>query len=317
MVIEPIYEADFEESSYGFRPKRSSSDAMVAIKRNLQEGNTEVYEADLSSYFDTIPHEKLLKTIGKRISDSNVIHLIKMWLKAPVIEDGRPSGGKKNKIGTPQGGVISPLLSNIYLNLLDRIVNRLGGIFYRYGVKIIRYADDFILMGKKIPEEIEKKLREILDRVGLRINEEKSRLVKAEKSSFEFLGFTIRYDKDLYGSNKRYWNIIPSEKSCKKIRENIRECLKKTGHLSAEILVKVLNPKIRGWINYFTINGVSYPAMSKRKLRWYLCERLYRYYKRKSQRHNKSYSERTFDRLVNKYGMIDPTKYCKMTPVKG
>lgn len=316
MVIEPIFEADFEDSSYGFRPKRSSADAMRSVREHLQNGNTEIYEADLSSYFDTIPHDKLLKTIGMRISDSNVIHLIKMWLKAPIIEDGRPRGGKKNKIGTPQGGVISPLLSNIYLHLLDRIVNKEGGMFSRCGIKIIRYADDFILMGKGIPETILKKLREVLERMGLRINEEKSRLVKAEISSFEFLGFKIRYDKDIHGRAKRYWNIIPSERSCKKIRDNIRMCLKKMGHLSAETLVKVLNPKIRGWINYFTIEGVSYPAMSKRKLRWYLCDKLYRYYKRKSQRHSKLYSLRAFERLVSMYGLIDPTRYCRLTPVK-
>ena len=121
LVIEPIFEADFEDNSYGFRPKRSASDAMKAVKKNLIEGRTEVYDADLSSYFDTIPHAKLMKVLSLRIADKKVLHLIKLWLKTPIEENGNLKGGKKNKVGTPQGGVISPLLANIYLHLLDRI----------------------------------------------------------------------------------------------------------------------------------------------------------------------------------------------------
>ena len=309
MVIEPIFEADFEDSSYGFRPKRSSAGAMKAIKRNLKEGRTKVYDADLSSYFDTIPHDKLLKTVGERISDSNVLHLIKMWLKAPIEEEKRIKGGKKNKIGTPQGGVISPLLANIYLHLVDRIVNRVGSLFKKYGVTIVRYADDFVLMGSKIPQIVLDKLKAILSRMGLRINEEKSRICDAENSHFDFLGFRIRYDRDIKGRAKRYWNIIPSEKSCKRIRSNINEYLKRRGHLSAQVLVKGLNEKLRGWLNYFTIEGVSYPAMSKRKLRWYLMDRMNRYYQRKSQRRCKLYGYRAFEELVRQYRLIDPTTY--------
>ena len=142
LVIEPIFEADFEDSSYGFRPCRSAGDAVREIKQKLQEGKGEVFDADLSAYFDTIPHKELLQLIGKRISDKNVLHLIKMWLKAPVMENGRLTGRRKNKLGTPQGGVISPLLANIYLHELDKAVNREEGVFYQCGIKIIRYADD-------------------------------------------------------------------------------------------------------------------------------------------------------------------------------
>jgi len=115
LVIEPIFEADFDDASYGFRPKRSASDAVRVIREKLKEGKTHVLDADLSKYFDTIPHNKLLTLIAQRISDKNILHLIKLWLKAPVVEDGKVSGGKRNKLGTPQGGVISPLLANIYL----------------------------------------------------------------------------------------------------------------------------------------------------------------------------------------------------------
>jgi group II intron reverse transcriptase/maturase len=123
IVIEPIFEADFEETSHGFRPKRKAADAIKAIKDNLEEGKTEVYDADLSSYFDTIPHDKLMILVGMRISDKYTLNLIKKWLKTPIKENGKLIGGKKNKLGTPQGGVISPLLANIYLNLFDKIIN--------------------------------------------------------------------------------------------------------------------------------------------------------------------------------------------------
>ena len=309
MVIEPIFEADFEESSYGFRPKRSSSDAIRAIKENLKEDRTEVYDVDLSNYFDTIPHEKLMKLISQRISDKQILHLIKMWLKAPVKEDGQYKGGKKNKIGTPQGGVISPLLANIYLHLVDRIINREGSQFSDFGIKIVRYADDFVLMGKKIPEIVLTKLYRILDRMDLKINEEKSSLLEAKREPFNFLGFTVRYDRDVLGRDKRYWNIFPSEKSCKTLRNRINEFLKKSGHFPPERLTFELNMKLRGWLNYFSIKRVSYPAMSKRKLRWYLSDRINRYYGRKSQRKSKLHNRGAFEILVNQYGLIDPSKY--------
>ena len=306
MVIEPIFEADFEDTSYGFRPKRRAGGAINRIKENLTDGKTTVYDADLSKYFDTIPHTKLLKTISLRIVDKHILHLIKLWLKAPVNENGKMSGGKKNKVGTPQGGVISPLLANIYLHLVDRLVNKTGSIFKKHSVEIVRYADDFVLMAKRIPEEVYDKLRRILDRMELRINEEKSAIIKATEEAFSFLGFSFRYDKSIKGRDKRYWNVIPSEKSCMKIRSKIGEYLKRNGHQSAKKLVKGLNPIIRGWINYFSIAKVSYPAMAKRKLRWYLREKLNRYYRRKSQRRCKLYGNRAFEKLVDKYGLINP-----------
>lgn len=307
LVIEPIFEADFEDSSYGFRPRRSASDAMRAIKENLEAGRTEVYDADLSSYFDTIPHAKLMKLLALRIADSRVLHLIKMWLKAPIEDDGNLRGGKKNKIGTPQGGVISPLLANIYLHLLDRVVAR-DSLFKKHDVKIVRYADDFLLLGRRMPEVVLQKVHSILARMELRINEEKSGIVEAKKAPFDFLGFTIRYDKPRT-RNGRYWNIIPSEKSCKKLRSNLKKYLSTRGHLPPEILVKGLNPKLRGWLNYFTIEGVSRPNAAKRKLRWYMWERLYWFTKRKSQRFKRARCYKAYEVLVRHYGLIEPTKY--------
>lgn len=309
LVIEPIFEADFEDNSYGFRPRRSAADAVREIKKNLQAGKSEVFDADLSAYFDTIPHKELMHLLSLRISDKNVLHLIKMWLKAPVMENGRPKGGKKNKVGTPQGGVISPLLANIYLHLLDKAVNKIGGIFQRNGVKLIRYADDIVLMARKIPEECLEHMNWMFSRMKLKLNEEKSRLLCANEESFDFLGHTFRLSDDLYGRPVKYWNVEPSMKSQKKIRSNIRKYLKANGHKAPQLLANELNAILRGWINYFTIKGVTYPNQAKRNVRYYLGMRLTRYYKRKSQRKCKLHNRGALRVLVNKYGLIDPSKY--------
>lgn len=306
MIIEPIFEADFEDSSYGFRPNRSSKDAITAIRENLKQGKTTVYDADLSKYFDTIPHDKLLITLKERISDPRILKLIVKWLKVPVDENGKLTGGRKNNKGTPQGGVISPLLANIYFHLVDRIVNNPRNLFSQYGIKIVRYADDFVLMGKELPDVAIEKLQSLLNRMGLTINEEKTHKIEAKESSFDFLGFTIRYCKDLKGRNSHYWNITPSKKSEVKIRKKVGDYLRTHGHFKAETLVGGLNPILRGWLNYFEINGVSYPAMSKRRLRFYLHQRFLRYYNRKSQRKSRLYRQNAFVKLVEKYQLIDP-----------
>jgi len=309
LIIEPIFEADFEDSSYGFRPKRNAHGAMKAIKRNLQSGKSEVYDADLSSYFDSIPHDKLLIAISERVADKRIHWLIKLWLKAPVYEDGKYTSGKKRKAGTPQGVVISPLLANIYLNLLDRIINKPGSLFAQYGIEIIRYADDFILMGRNIPEVILNRLYQILMRMGLTINSEKSKRVNAKESSFDFLGFTVRYDRSIFDSSKRFWHIRPSDKSQRRIRQNINMLLKRIGHYRPEDVVGSLNARIRGWLNYYDAPGISYTKIPKRKLNWYLRNRLYRYYNRKSQRKSRLYRQQAFNILVDKYGLIDPVYY--------
>lgn len=313
MILEPIFEADFEGSSYGFRPGRSSKEAITEIKENLKKGKTEVYDADLSKYFDTIPHDKLHIALKERIADPRILKLINKWLKVPVKEDGQYKSGKGNQKGTPQGGVISPLLANIYLHLLDRIVNNPLSLFGREGVQIVRYADDFVLMGKTLSEKTIDKLNSLLDRMGLSINEKKTLKLDAMRNSLNFLGFTIRYDMDIKGRKTKYWNIIPSKKSEQKVRDKIKEYLATHGHKNAQEVSNGLNLILRGWLNYFNINGVSYPAMSNRKLRFYLFNRLFKYYKRKSQRKCRLYGQNAFVVLVSNYGLIDPTKYaCKL-----
>ena len=309
MILEPIFEADFEDSSYGFRPERSSKDAITAIKEHLKAGKTEVYDADLSKYFDTIPHDKLQIALKQRIADPRILKLINKWLKVSVYEDGQYKSGKDNHTGTPQGGVISPLLANIYLHLVDRIVNNAQSLFSKHGVKMVRYADDFVLMGRMLPEEVIEKLKNLLHRMGLSLNEGKTRKLDASRESFNFLGFTIRYDKDIKGRDFRYWNIVPSKKSEQKIRDKVKEYLGKHGHCRAHDVADGLNSIMRGWLNYFSIIGVSYPSMSKRRLREYLSTSLYRYYNRKSQRKSRLYGHMAFEILTAKFGLIDPSKY--------
>jgi len=309
MILEPIFEADFTGSSYGFRPGRSSKEAVTEIKERLKQGDTEVYDADLSKYFDTIPHDKLQIALKERISDPRMLKLIGKWLKVPVSEGGVIKNGDKNQKGTPQGGVISPLLANVYFHLVDRIVNNTRSLFWKHKVRIIRYADDFVLMGKIIPEEVLERLRNLLERMGLKLNEKKTRLVDAKEESFNFLGFTFRYDRDIKGRNTRYWNVMPSKKSEQKIRDKVNEFLDTHGHSNAQEVVKGLNTMMRGWLNYFEIKGVCYPAMSKRKLRFYLTDRINRYYARKSQRKCRLYGHNAYEVLSSRHGLIDPTIY--------
>jgi len=307
-VIEPIFEADFEDSSYGFRPKRSAKDAVIRIKENLKNGASEVFDADITAYFDAIPHDKLMKLIGMRVSDSKVLHLIKMWLKAPICENGKIHGGKKNKKGTPQGGVISPLLANIYLHLLDKIANKEGGIFRQAGIKMVRYADDFILMGKAIPGYISEKLQYILNRMELTLNTEKSCQVNACKESFDFLGFTFRHDRSLYDKKQKYWNVSPSKKSENRIREKLRTYFKKCRHYATGNVVRDVNLMIRGWLNYFHIPKVSYARRSCENLQSYTERKFSKHFAKKSQRKSRFKGMKS---LIEEYGLTDPVKLLK------
>lgn len=312
LVIEPIFEAEFDQASYGFRPKRSASDAVKEIRDRLKDGKAHVLDADLSKYFDSIPHTKLLRLISRRVSDKNVIHLIKLWLKSLVIENGKISGGKRNRIGTPQGGVISPLLANVYLNLVDKLV-RNHAVFS--DIDIIRYADDFVLMSERISGEALHALKVLLERMGLVLNEEKTRLIHASREMFDFLGFTFHYRRSAYKKDELYLSVHPSKKSFQKIVENVRNELILYRNRNSEDTVKMLNLKLRGWLNYFAIEGLSYTGVTRRKLQMYLRSRLYRHQKRKSQRYRTAYCQRTFGRWVEKYGLVDPETYGKTDPV--
>jgi len=306
MIIEPIFEADFQESSYGFRPRRSAKGAVREIKEHLRAGREQVYDADLSSYFDTIPHGKLLILVGLRIADRQMLHLIKQWLKAPVEEEGKISGGKKQKTGTPQGGVISPLLANIYLNLVDKLVARMSGI--PEDVRIVRYADDFVLMGRAISDRVLKKLQEVLGRMELKVNSEKTRIVNAAEESFDFLGFTFHKRWSRTERGVRYYHVQAGMKAMKAIRANIKEYLKSNLHQGKNVVIRNLNWKVRGWLTYFTMPGTTQAWKAADMLKGYLRESLYRYHRRKSQRYKEQYCQVAYYVWVEQ-GLIDPMEF--------
>lgn len=267
LVIEPIFEADFCEHSYGFRPKRSAHDVVDDIANALWAGHTQVIDADLSKYFDSIPHAKLLAVVAERIVDGGILALIKQWLKAPVIgEDGNGKretvgGGKANGIGTPQGGVISPLLANAYLHILDRIWER-HRLKDTYGAHLVRYADDFVVLCKRGVEEPLEAVRHVLDRLGLTLNEAKTRVVDAKETGFDFLGFTIQMSRGAK-SGKPYPNVRPSNKAVKKIKTRLTELTKRElTCIALEDVVRNVNRSLRGWVNYFHYRNSS-EAMSK------------------------------------------------------
>jgi RNA-directed DNA polymerase len=289
LIVEPIFEADFLNCSFGFRPGRSAHQALEEIRKSLQQGRQEVYDADLQSYFDTIPHEKLMACVRKRIVDGSVLKLIRMWLKAVVIEPGegpgKPPKASRSKQGTPQGGVISPLLANLYLHWFDKMFHRSDGPYHWANARLVRYADDFVILAKYIGGQISGFVEQTLQgRFGLRVNREKTQTVKLWEpgESLDFLGYTFRYDDDLQGSRWKYLNLCPSSKSMQRERDKLREM---TGpekcFLPIPALIAQVNVHLKGWSNYF---GKGYPRKAFRQINCFVQERLIRHLKRRSQR---------------------------------
>jgi len=275
LIIEPIFEADFSPHSYGFRPKRSAHQAMDDIKDGLLKGYTHVIDADLSKYFDTIPHDKLQKTVAERIVDSQLLSLLKQWLKVRIIkvENGKETtvgGGKKTRKGTPQGGVISPLLANIYLNILDRIWDR-NQLAEKHKARLVRYADDMVILcagETPLPYAL---LQTILSKLELRLNEDKTQIRDARKERFEFLGYSVGIARAKQ-SGKYFPLVEPSDKSMQSIKQKIKYyTLRDMNPVPIEIIVGKLNQTARGWSNYFHY-GHSHRKM--KKVKYYMEESL-------------------------------------------
>jgi len=299
IVIEPALEADFQENSYGFRPNRSAHQAMDDVSFHLHKGKTQVIDADISKYFDTIPHDKLLKLVAKRIVDKNILRLIKMWLKAPVVEEGE-DGWKRyigNERGTPQGGVVSPLLANIYLNVLDTVW-KLKKVQECHGARLVRYADDFVVLTKGNTERVFKGIKAVFDHLSLSLNTEKTRIIEAKQEGFNFLGFAIRLVKNPK-TGKTFPLIRPSQKAMKHIRAEIRQLTGKRNHtLPEEMVIGSLNEVVRGWVNYFYYRHCS---RSMSVLKYYLERRVKIFLKRKHKQ--TSYAVYSFDYLYDSLGL--------------
>jgi RNA-directed DNA polymerase len=254
LILEPIFEADLCDEAYGYRPGRSAVQAVTEVHRELARGKTEVLDADLSKYFDTIPHAELMKSLARRIADGKVLSLIKMWLKAPVEErdeKGRPrySGGKRSKQGTPQGGVVSPLLANIYINRLLKAfaASELGR---KHGARIINYADDFVVVARTGAAEVLAQVRRWLAVMKLELNETKTCIRDGRKEHFCFLGYELgpMMNRRI---RRRYLGARPSKKAMGHIRKTVSETLWRGRNERWEVIRDELNRKLQGWANYF------------------------------------------------------------------
>jgi len=254
LVVEPIFEADFDDSAYGYRPKRTAQDAVREVHTHLLRGYTDVVDADLTQYFDTIPHSELMQAVARRISDRQMLALIKSWLKVPVEErndrgNRRMTGGRKSRRGTPQGGVISPLLANIYMHRYLRAW-RQRGKGEQYRARIVVYADDFVILSSGCATEALAWTRWAMGSIGLSLNETKTCIRDARCESFDFLGYTLGPDR--YWRNGRwYLSAKPSKKSVRRIKMKIRRVLRPGNHARREEVVAQVNRLIRGWANYF------------------------------------------------------------------
>jgi RNA-directed DNA polymerase len=309
LILEPIFEADFEECSYGFRPGRSAHQALSEIRSHLLQGFTAVYDADLKGYFDSIPHDKLMACLRMRITDNAVLKLIRMWLKTPVVEPPQGRGKKGIKIrptqGTPQGGVISPLLANLYLHWFDKVFYWRAGPAKWANARLVRYADDFVILaryqGDKLQDWITSKIETWM---SLEINREKTRIVDLyqQGESLDFLGFTFRFDKDLHGGSRRYLNLFPAKKSLAREKETLRRM---TGpqccHVPIPELIQGINRHLKGWSNYFKL---GYPRKSFREINCFVRNRLVVHLRRRSQRPFRLPEGETCYNHLKKFGLV-------------
>jgi len=260
LVLEPIFEADFEDNAYGYRPKRSGADAIKQVHRHILSGHTDVVDADLSRYFDTIPHRELMQSVARRICDRHVLHLIKMWLKAPVEErdeDGtrRMRGGKSNSCGTPQGGVVSPLLANLYMNRFLKHW-RLTGRGEAFRAHIVAYADDFVILSRARAAEALTWTKAAMIKLGLTLNEAKTSLKDARQERFDFLGYTFgphHRSKD----GRLYSGASPSKKSVQRIKTKVGDMLTPGNKAAWPQVRNRLNRLLLGWSAYYGYGSLA------------------------------------------------------------
>jgi len=275
IIMEPIFEAEFQECSYGYRPNKSAHQAVGEIKKYLNWGLINVADADISDFFGTIEHKNLIKIISRRVIDRKILRLIKNWLRSGIVEEGKET--EINRTGTPQGGVISPLLANIYLNEIDRYWKESGNEERKnLNAHIVRYADDLVIMTNKGLGKPLKILGEKLGELGLKLNTEKTKIVSADTRDFDFLGFNFRMIWNRTRTNK-FPLMIPSQRAVKEMIAKIRE-ITKVSPVKVEEIVERTNMTLIGWRNYFRIGNSS---KAFHKIQNYTVKKIRRYIRKK------------------------------------
>ena len=305
LVLEPIFEADFEDSAYGYRPARGAVDAVKDVHRHLSRGYTEVVDADLSRYFDSIPHDDLLKSVARRVADGAVLRLIKLWLKAPIEErdgDGkrRIVGGKRNKRGTPQGGVASPLLANIYMNRFLKHW-RLSGRDQAFRAHVVAYADDFVILSRGRAAEALAWTKGVMTKLGLTLNEAKTSLRDARQERFTFLGYSFGPHYPYRGNGQWYWGASPSTKSVQRLKAKVRELLVPGTTDPWQDVRDTLNRSLRGWSNYFC-HGTRRPAF--RGVDFYVYERVRDFLARRHKVAGRGTRRFSFEAVYGELGLL-------------
>lgn len=301
LVLEPIFEERFHESSYGFRPKRSAHQALEKVRQHIEEGYDAVLDADLKSCFDKIPHDNLMKAIEDRVTDGSVLSLIRKWLKAPIVEkdDDQGERGERSGEGTPQGGVISPLLANIYLHWFDYAFHLESGPAGFANAKLVRYADDFLVMaryqGKRLREAVKYLIEE---RLELKLNQEKTEVVdlKKEGARLNFLGYT-------YSKRRGRVRMEPSKEAINSERRKLKKELRNIVFLEEKI--EYLNRHLVGWGRYFSKGKCS---RALEKINWYVRERIRRSLSRMSQRPFKTPEGTSMYQFLQEIGLIRLSK---------
>lgn len=317
LVLEPIFEADLQPEQYAYRAERSALDAVEEVLRLVQAGHKEVIDADLSGYFDSIPHAELMQCVARRVSDKAVLHLIKMWLVAPVEERDRrgqvhrTTRNKDEGRGSPQGAPLSPLLANLYMRRFVLGWKTLG-YEQQFRARIVNYADDFVICCRGTADKAMPAMRDMMRRLKLTVNETKTKICRVPSESFDFLGYTFGriYSPRTGGA---YLGHAPAKKKVRTLCESIREQMgRKSLWLEPEELVGRLNRKLRGWANYFRLGSVS---KAYRHVDRYVEARLCHWWREKYKKTKGKASRFSYDTLPDRLGLTRLRRLRRRPPV--
>jgi group II intron reverse transcriptase/maturase len=315
LVLEPLFEADCQPCSYGFRPKKDAHPAVEEIRTYLAWGYTQVLDADLTAYFDSIPHAPLLAAVARRVADRHILRLCTQWLRAPVVverDDGKREtrGGKRTRRGTPQGGVISPLLANVYLHAFDTAW-RAGGLERRWQARLIRYADDFVVCCRSRAVQVQAVIAAQLQALGLTLNAAKTRVLDARQQAFTFLGFTVRLVRS-QRTGSSFPLIRPSAAARQRLRDRVK-ALTGRDHLAlpTPTLITAVNRVVRGWAGYFHFQPCTRDFSA---LRWFIEERVRTYLRRKHRHRTRAYQALPYTVLYGRLGLYRLPTRAPWTP---